>query len=124
MNSIKNNTIAQILSYKCPNCKQSSAFECQKGISKIAIPKMKSECSNCSFSFNKEPGFYYGAMYVSYGLTVAESIIIFIIAQQFFEALFDPKIIGIIATVIILLMRFNYKLSRMLWLNLFKNYQH
>jgi len=63
-------------------------------------------------------------MYVSYGLTVTESVIIFIIAQQFFEALFDPKIIGIIATVIILLMRFNYKLSRMLWLNLFKNNQH
>lgn len=114
----------QILTHKCPNCGESNAFEMQKGFAKIAIPKMKSDCSNCGFRFHKEPGFYYGAMYVSYGLTVAQSIVIFIVAQQFFEPLFDPRIIGIIAISMMFLMRFNYKLSRMIWLNLFKNYQH
>lgn len=116
--------IIQLLAYKCPNCLKSKAFKEQKGLSRILIPKMKNCCSNCNFSFNKEPGFYYGAMYISYGLTIIESITVFIVAQQLFEVQSNAKIIGIIAVTMMFLMRFNYKLSRILWLNIFKNYQN
>ncbi|WP_116770062.1 DUF983 domain-containing protein [Maribacter litoralis] len=121
--SIRDNKLIKILAYKCPRCGLESAFEKQTGISIFAIPRMKKQCSNCQFRFIKEPGFYYGAMYVSYALTISEAIITFLIAQQFYETTFDPRIIGVISIVIVILMWYNYKLSRMVWLNLFKNHQ-
>lgn len=32
---------------------------------------MNSHCSNCEVSFEPEPGFYFGAMFVSYAISVA-----------------------------------------------------
>jgi hypothetical protein len=83
---------------------------------------MNEKCSYCETKFEKEPGFFFGAMFVSYGVGVAEAIITYGIASLFFEKNFDLRIIPIIAVVIIVLTRFNIKLSRMIWIYLFKNY--
>ena len=39
---------------------------------------MPDQCPECGLSFMPEPGFYYGAMYVSYALTIALSVFNFI----------------------------------------------
>lgn len=39
---------------------------------------MPGHCSVCGLSFMPEPGFYYGAMYMSYALTIALSVFNFI----------------------------------------------
>lgn len=39
---------------------------------------MPDHCPECGLSFMPEPGFYYGAMYVSYALTIALSVFNFI----------------------------------------------
>ncbi|HZX74983.1 MAG TPA: DUF983 domain-containing protein [Cyclobacteriaceae bacterium] len=48
---------------------------------------MNSNCSNCGVSFEPEPGFYYGAMFVSYGFNVMLLIAIWL----FIYVLFDPS---------------------------------
>jgi hypothetical protein len=78
---------------------------------------MNEYCSHCHYKFEKEPG-YFGAMYVNYGLTVAQSIATYGIAQFFFQERFE--IIPIIAFVIIALASFNIRLSRLLWIYMFK----
>lgn len=83
---------------------------------------MHKSCAHCHNKYEKEPGYFFGAMYMNYGITVAQSIITFVIAQQFFTERFDLRIIPIIAFVIIGLASFNIRFSRMLWLYLFKNY--
>ena len=83
---------------------------------------MNKFCPHCNFKFEKEPGYFFGAMYVNYGLTVAESIATYIIAQFFFEETFDFRIIPIIAFVIIAMASFNIRFSRILWIYMFRNY--
>ena len=41
------------------------------------ITAIHENCSNCNLRYMIEPSFYYGAMYVNYGITVALSILTF-----------------------------------------------
>jgi len=111
-----------ILQNKCPNCKEGKIYNEKSIVFNYKRPNMNTKCSICDFSYNKEPGFFFGAMYVSYGLTVSQAIITYLIASFFFEQAFDPKIIGIIAVVLIVLSAFNVRLSRIIWIYLFKNF--
>ncbi len=35
------------------------------------FPKMNDRCPHCGLHFNREPGYFLGAMYISYGLGIA-----------------------------------------------------
>ena len=105
-----------LLKYKCPNCKKGNIFS-PKNV--FSFGKMNSSCPKCNLKFNIEPGFFYGAMYVSYALAVAESIATYVICQFFFEKTFDLLIIPYIIGAILLLSTTNFKLSRVLWIYLF-----
>lgn len=115
-------TIAHILNNDCPHCHQGKIFKEKSIFFKFGFPKMNSHCSHCQYKFEKEPGFFFGAMYVSYGLTVAESIATYVIAQFFFDKAFDLRLIPIIGVVILAMASFNIRLSRLLWIYMFKNY--
>ena len=65
-----------------------------------------------------EPSFFYGAMYVGYAITVATCVSIFIIAKVFFNLELLASF-GAIFVATILLMPFNLRLSRILWINMF-----
>ena len=53
-------------------------------------------------------------MYVNYGLTVAQGIATYVIAQFFVKETFDLRIIPIIAMVIFAMDSINIRLSRIL----------
>lgn len=80
---------------------------------------MNSECPVCHLNFMKEPGFYWGAMFVSYGLGTAEVFISYFICQLFGVGTYDWLNLWIAVAAIIVLSPFNFKLSRMIWLYLF-----
>jgi len=46
---------------------------------------MNASCSSCEASFEPEPGFYFGAMYVSYGFTIVLFISIWAVLRFFFN---------------------------------------
>nr|WP_314840424.1 DUF983 domain-containing protein [uncultured Flavobacterium sp.] len=114
--------IAHILNNDCPQCQKGKVFNEKNIFFNFGFPKMNEYCSHCHYKFEKEPGYFFGAMYVNYGLTVAQSIATYGIAQFFFQERFDLRIIPIIAFVIIALASFNIRLSRLLWIYMFKNY--
>lgn len=103
---------------KCPNCEKGDAYEKKSGFS-LTLPNLNEHCSECNHKFLKEPGFFQGAMYVSYGLSMGEVIATFIISQFFFDKVFDVRMFAVIVSVVILLSLFNYKMSRMIWMYLF-----
>lgn len=115
-------SIVHILNNDCPHCHEGKIFKEKNIFFKFGFPKMNSHCSHCEYKFEKEPGFFFGAMYVNYGLTVAESIATYVIAQFFFDKAFDLRLIPIIAVVIVAMASFNIRLSRLLWIYMFKNY--
>ena len=90
---------------------------------------MEPECPVCGENFKREPGFYFGAAYVSYALTVAlwvsvvVALIVFdaigLISYGFFENPVVTIVAGIAALVILLPVLF--RLSRSLWIHMFVN---
>lgn len=114
--------LVHILNNECPHCHKGKVFNEKNIFFNIGFPKMNQYCSHCQYKFEKEPGYFFGAMYVNYGLTVAQGIATYLIAQPFFPELFDLRIIAIIAFVILAMAPFNIRLSRLLWIYMFKNY--
>lgn len=117
-------TIKNIFSNNCPNCHKGKVFKDKSFFFSIGFPKMNEYCSHCNNKFEKEPGYFFGSMFVSYAIGVAEAIITYVIAHQFFKENFDLRMIPIIAGVILLLSSFNLRLSRMIWIYMFKDYSN
>jgi uncharacterized protein (DUF983 family) len=115
-------SLYHIFRNECPNCYKGNVFADKSFYFSIGFPKMHKQCSHCSYTYEKEPGYFFGAMFVNYALTVGEGIITYFVASPFFDETFDLKIIPIIGVVIVLLSCFNIRLSRMIWIYMFKNY--
>ena len=61
-------TLANILLHKCPRCQQGDLFE--TGTFSFNKPfYMPDSCPVCRQKYYPEPGFYYGAMFMSYIIT-------------------------------------------------------
>ena len=65
--STKLDTVRDILRQRCPRCRTGRIFRYSvfRG-----FPKMHERCSVCDLKFEREPGYFLGAMYVSYGLGI------------------------------------------------------
>lgn len=109
--------LKKVISGTCPNCGKTKLFYEKGNPFLFKMPKMKKECSECGYNFHRETGFYFGAMYVSYALTVAEMVAVIVLGLIFEITLVQMFII--IAIVSILLSTFNYKVARIMWLNMF-----
>jgi uncharacterized protein (DUF983 family) len=67
-----------ILTLRCPRCRSGKLFVKPYPYPYKTMALMPDKCPVCGLDFNPEPGFYWGAMYVSYGLTVAFSVFNFL----------------------------------------------
>lgn len=68
-----------------------------------------------------EPSFFYGAMYVNYGITVAISVVTFIVSTLIFN-LSLLQCFAAILIILFILAPLNLRLGRILWINIFVNY--
>ncbi|WP_084840615.1 DUF983 domain-containing protein [Zunongwangia atlantica] len=110
--------ILSVFKNRCPNCEKGRIFQKESEFVNISIPKMNNTCPSCKFKFMKETGFFYGAMYVSYALTVAEGFIWFILGY-FILGLSLMTNFLIITSLAFLLSKFNFKISRTIWIYIF-----
>ena len=116
----KGTLLYSIFKNKCPKCNEGNFFRENNLLHLKNILKMNTYCSHCGFKFEIEPSFFYGAMYISYGLTVAIGIITFVILFQF-NLTFLEIFIGIIL-VLFLFMPITLRLSRLIYSNIFSGY--
>lgn len=79
---------------------------------------MNRHCTHCGENLVPEPGFYQGALYMSYAFYVIFMLIYFFVFVYFLEAYLDYFLISIIPVLIILTPYF-YRLARRSWLALF-----
>ncbi len=116
-----NPKLYSILHSKCPACLKGDMFLTKNPYSISNIDKMPEKCPICDQKFFPEPGFYYGAMYVSYALTIALSVAVFVamIVLWKFQILWY---LGINSTLIIILFPPIFRSSRVIWANFFMHY--
>ena len=84
--------------------------------------KMHERCSNCGTKYKIEPSFFYGSMYVSYGVGIAFATAAFVIAFLILDASLVNTFIAIVATLIVFL-PIIVRLSRNIWINFFFKYE-
>ena len=85
---------------------------------------MNEHCSECGLRYEVEPGFFYGAMYVSYAFTVGIMLVGGIVIFNFFN---DPDAMGYvipITTISLILVPFNYRTSRVIFIHLFSGVKY
>ena len=111
-------TVIDIVKGKCPNCKRSNIFERKGNIFLFQMPKMRERCKQCNFKFEKETGFFFGAMFVSYALAVAEMITSLIIFWLLLD-LSPLKVFFIIVMVAFISSTFNFRVARAIWIYIF-----
>lgn len=103
---------------KCPDCSKGLVFP-NKNLFSFHLNKMNDTCPVCHTAFHKEPGFYWGAMYVSYALNVAEMFIAYFVCRLFGTGTYDWINLIVMISVILALSPFNFRLSRLIWLYIF-----
>jgi len=110
-------SLFSILNCKCPNCSKGDVYKKHHFFS---FSKMNNTCSECNLLFEKEPGFFFGAMFVSYGLVVAECIAVFVACGVlFFDNWFSYFLIPILLVSVLFFAPFNFRFSRVIWIALF-----
>ena len=117
----KGSKLNSILTGSCPKCQKESMYLDKNPLHLTKVLKMNDHCSHCGLKYQIEPSFFYGAMYVSYGLNVAVGIAAFIISFVFFGVTIEQSFLAIVISLI-LLFPFVLRLSRNLYINMFVSY--
>jgi len=111
-----------VFNNKCPKCQEGDFFKYAITYAPGKVNKIHENCSNCNLKYMIEPSFFYGAMYVGYGITVATCVITFLISTLIFKLDLLESFAAIIITIL-LLMPLNLRLSRILWINMFISFE-
>ncbi|WP_299825957.1 DUF983 domain-containing protein [uncultured Pontibacter sp.] len=119
--SSKNSLLYSIATAKCPRCREGEMFP--GGLYTTRFADMHSSCPCCGQAYEPEPGFYYGAMYVSFAFNVAAFLVSLFILSQFVEEVTMGMMIGVVAVVVIGLLPVIFRLSRIIWINFFVRYE-
>ena len=107
---------------KCPRCRQGDIFKYPlKNVMKFGA--MHDYCPHCGASFEPEPGFYFGAMFVSYAL----SVVLFVVVGLFLYFSFHPSDTVYLVSMVLaatLFAPFSFRYSRVLFLYWFGGYHY
>lgn len=118
----KGTKLYSIIKFKCPHCQEGDFFVSHPYDFKHA-GDINVVCPVCGEKNEKEPGFYYGAMYVSYGLGAAIFIITFTIMNLFFPNFDWITYLFIVVGLMLALTPLIYALSKIIWANFFYSYK-
>ena len=111
-----------ILNFKCPFCHEGQFFVAHPYNLRRAGDLLE-RCPACQRKYSIEPGFYFGAMYVSYAITVAVAVSIWVAIQVLAPDRALHWQIGLIGMVLFLGAPLFYALSKITWANMFFEYK-
>jgi uncharacterized protein (DUF983 family) len=116
----KGSKLYSIIHEKCPRCHEGNMFAYGVLSPKFAV--MNKHCQVCGLDFLPEPAYYFGAMYFSYANQVAVIVGVYLLLR--FTT--DPGLWTYIMWVTIasvLILPWNFRFSRLAWINLFFSYR-
>lgn len=118
---LKGTKIYSIFTGTCPKCHNESMYKTKNPYVLSDVLKINDNCSKCGTRYRLEPSFFYGSMYVSYGVGIAFAVAAFIISYVFLNSSLMTAFIAIVLTMVVfgpVIMR----LSRNIWINMFMSY--
>ena len=95
-----------MLKMRCPRCLEGSVFS--------GLYAMNKECPRCGLVFEREPGYFLGAFYVSYGLGIA--LVLPLVALLYHLDWSPHAIAGASAVQLALMSPLTFRYARLSWM--------
>lgn len=118
------NKLEAAIKMKCPRCHEGDVFETKNPFVVGKMITMHEHCPNCHLKYEREVGYFYGAMFISYILNIAFFVTTTVAYYLYFEDKIDWRLyIGGYVLVTFLLFPVFYRFSRSIWLQIFNDYE-
>jgi uncharacterized protein (DUF983 family) len=91
----------------CPNCGGDRLFS--------SFVRMNEKCSTCGLKYEREPGYFWGATYISYGWTAGTMTFAYLVLHIFLEYS-NAYVLPPLLAYIVLFPIFFHRYARALWL--------
>ena len=118
---MKQTKLYSVLYNKCPYCHEGDFFLNSNPYNPSTFDKQYDRCPVCQSSYMPETGFYYGAMYVSYGLDIALGVALFVLSNVIFNWGTTAFLIIYVSSLLVL-WPILFRKARIIWINLFIKY--
>ena len=111
-----------VFANKCPRCHKGKVLSISNPLKMSTLLDTEKTCSHCNLKYEKEVGFFTGALYVSYAMMSGMFIVAYILQLTVLD--WDTTNFALFMLVLILLsFPFVARWSRVLWLNFFVSYE-
>ena len=117
-----NSILGSIIKGTCPRCHGDQMFKNKNPYIITETMKMNDHCEKCGLKYEIEPNFFFGSMFVSYGLAVLAGILIFLVSHFIFKATLNNQFIAIVVGLV-LLMPPIARMARTIYIALFVRYR-
>lgn len=114
-------TFKNILGQRCPRCHTGKLFLHKNPYNFKKMGKMPPNCPACGQDFEIEPGFFFGASYISYALNVAWLIPSFLFTKFVWDWSLSQYMI-FVAVLLPFLTPLIFRVSRSAWIHIFVRY--
>jgi uncharacterized protein (DUF983 family) len=105
-----------IFNLKCPRCQEGEMFE-TGSYSMVKPFDMLERCPKCNLNYFPEPGYYYGAMFISYVWT-GWFCLLFIAIFHWELGWSQNAAFGLLGIFLIFNFVYIFRISRLMWLNI------
>jgi uncharacterized protein (DUF983 family) len=116
-------TALSLLQLRCPRCHQGKMFS-YSALNVTKFAQMPAECPVCGQTFEPEPGFYFGSMYITFAFNVATFLVLGVLIYYLMGNPDTWVYVSIITGATVLLTPVILRYSRALMLYLFGGAQY
>ncbi len=102
------NKLLAIIRLRCPRCAAGAIF--------ASLFRMNSRCPVCALEFEREQGYFVGAMYFSYALALA--VVLPVVVVMLLLGFGAAPIYGVSCLVLVVASPFLFRYSRVIWIHL------
>lgn len=99
-----------VLRQRCPRCHRGRMFS--------GWIRMYAACPVCRYAFEREPGYFVGAMYVSYALAVPTLVLLAVLVHWLVPSWYGLSLLGATLLVFLPLVPLIFRYSRAIWAHL------
>ena len=117
----KGSKLYSIIHLKCPRCQEGNLFSVSNAFNLKRMLDMPDHCPVCREDFKVEPGFYSGALWISYPFVMLILIPLAVLQVVYLHIPLLPAFF-ISLVIMLLLQPFIMRYSRAIWINIFVSY--
>jgi uncharacterized protein (DUF983 family) len=122
----KGQKLYSIIYQKCPRCHQGNLWKQPffKSLPQLIRGnyQMHERCPVCKLKYEQEPGFWWGAMYIAYGLSSGALLITAFLCKYYFEMNLNQTMLVVLAVAMIGFL-YNARVARSVYINIFVKYE-